>query len=188
MTYRLGKTPSRKGAVTFRFNDFFDIKKLPIPPAVFGHYQAIKDFHILANDQFGNCVWAGAAHEHMIWSVEGGRPRAKFTPYDVLSDYTAVTGFDPKQTDAEGTNPTDQGTDMSVAANYRKKTGILTATGDRRKIDGYIALEVGNWDQLVVMTWLMGASGIGVNLPQTAMTQFDSHTPWSVPFWDRNPK
>ncbi len=182
MTYHFGKTAARKGAVSFLFTDYFDAKKLPTPPATFGHYQQIPAWHMLANDQFGNCVWAGAAHEHMLWSIEGGRPRARFTNYDVLSDYSTVTGFDRKQTDANGNNPTDQGTDMQQAAAYRKKVGILDATGKRHKIDGYVALNVGDWDQLVLAAWLFGAAGVGLQLPKSAITQFDAHQPWTVPW------
>ena len=182
MTYKFGKAPARKGAVSFQFKDYFDPTKLPTPPAVFGHFNGFSDFHMLGNDQFGDCVWAGAAHEHMIWSTEGGRTRARFTVYDVLSDYSAVTGFDKSKTDAKGNNPTDNGTDMSLAASYRRKTGIRDATGARRKIDGYLALETGNWDQLVVAMYLFGAVGIGVQLPQSAMDQFDARKPWTVPW------
>lgn len=108
--------------------------------------------------------------------------RARFTITDVLSDYAAVTGFDRSKMDANGDNPTDQGTDMSLAAAYRRKTGVIDATGFRRRIDGYLALEAGNWDQLIVAIYLFGAAGIGVQLPQSALDQFDKHQPWTVPW------
>ncbi len=183
MTYRLGKTEARKGAVSFLFTDYFDAKKLPTPPATFGHYDQVPNYFMLANDQYGDCVWAGAAHEHMIWSLEGGRPRAKFWTKNVLSDYAAVTGFDISKTDAKGDNPTDQGTDMSEAAAYRKKTGVLTADGSRRRIDGYLSLEVGNWDQLVLATWLFKAAGVGLQLPKQAPDWFDEDKPWAIPWY-----
>lgn len=175
---RLGKKTARH-AISFNFNDFFDAKKLPTPPKVFGHYGLVSAFYGLGNDKFGNCVFAGAAHEHMIWSREGGHPRARFTTHDVLSDYSAVTGFDPKKPD------TDQGTDMKEAASYRRKTGVLDATGKRHKIDSYVALGVGNVEQIVLATWLMGAVGVGVQMPSQAMDAFDAGKPWDVP---ANPK
>ncbi len=187
MPYKLGKTPPSR-SVSFMFKDYFDIKKLPTPPSVFGHYPQVKNFFMLANDEYGDCVWAGAAHEHMVWSVTGGRPRARFTKHDVLSDYAAVTGFDVSKTDAKGDNPTDNGTDMGDAAKYRQKTGVLAADTKRHKIDAYVALEVGNWDQLVVATWLMGAAGVGLQLPQSAMTQFDANKPWTAPWPWQKPK
>jgi hypothetical protein len=49
---------------------------------------------MLGNDRRGNCVWACAAHEHLLTSTVAGRPAA-FDDDAVLSDYSAATGFDP---------------------------------------------------------------------------------------------
>lgn len=173
--YKLGKLPARKGAVGFHFGNFFDLKKLPTPPKSFGHHKLIKQWFGFENDKYGNCVWAGAAHEHMLWSVEGGRQRTRFLTKTVLSDYSAVTGFNPNKPE------TDNGTDMTEAASYRRKVGVLDATGQRRKIDAYVALEPGNWDQVVIATYLMGAAGIGFLFPNGAMEAFDAGQPWDVP-------
>ena len=107
----------------------------------------------------------------MIWSLEGGRPEAQFTDSDVLGDYSAVTGFNPADPS------TDQGTDMEVAASYRRKTGILDASGARHMIDSYVALKVGDVDELVLATWLMGATGVGLEFPSQAMEQFNAGEP-----------
>jgi hypothetical protein len=172
---RLGKLPARAGAVTFAFADFFDARKLPTPPPVFGHQLAVGDFHMLGNDTYSNCVWAGAAHETMIWSLEGGQPRARFLTKNTLADYAAVTGFDPHKPDS------DQGTDMADAAKYRQKTGIVDATGKRHTVDGYVALKIGNFEQMLLATWIFGAAGIGLELPTQAMDQFDHNQVWTVP-------
>jgi hypothetical protein len=174
MNYCLGKKPARHAA-KFKFSDIFDASKLPTPPAVFGHYQAVKEWFGLGNNDFGNCVWAGAAHETMLWSVAGGRPRAHFTIYDVNSAYTAVTGFDPHRP------ATDQGTDMKDAADYRVKTGVVDTSGVRHKIDSYAALQPANYDEAVLAAWLTGALGIGLQLPAEALQQFDEKQTWSVP-------
>ncbi len=185
--FHFGKTTARKGAVSFLFTDYFDAKNLPTPPPAFGHYRKIQNFYVLGNLDYGCCVWSGAAHEHMIWSIEGGRPRARFTARDTLWDYAAATGFDISKTDANGNNPTDQGTDMDEAAKYRRKNGIIDATGARRKIDGYLSLETGNWDQLIAAMYLFGAAGIGLQLPKSALDQFDDRRPWTAPLfpWSR---
>src|ERR1700693_1179043 len=179
MRYKLGKTSARN-AVSFLFSDYFDATKLPTPPAVFGHYQGIQ-WHMLANDKYGCCLFSGGAHKGMLWSLEGGRPRSRFTSYDVLSDYAENTGFDIKQTDAKGNNPTDNGADMQQIAAFWKNKGMLSADGTRHRIDGYLALQKGNWDELVLATYLFGAAGVGLQLPQSAMDQFDAGHPWTVP-------
>lgn len=175
MTLKLGKLPARAGAVSFAFADFFDAKKLPTPPKVFGHYSKVENFHMLGNDAYSNCVWAGAAHETMVWSIEGGQPRARFLTRNTLSDYAAVTGFNPTKPD------TDQGTDMADAAQYRQKVGILDADGKRHTVNGYVALRVGNFEQMILATWIFGATGIGFELPSQAMDQFDRNQVWTVP-------
>lgn len=174
MNLKLGKKPARH-AIAFRFGDFFDPKELPKPPPVFGHAAKVENFHMLGNDQYGNCVWAGAAHEHMLWSVTGGAQRTRFLTKNVLSDYAAVTGFDPLKPS------TDEGTDVQVAASYRRKIGVLSADGTRRKIDSYLKLRIGNCEELALAIYLTGATGIGLQLPAQAMDQFDLKQPWSVP-------
>ena len=54
-----------------------------------------------------------------------------FSDFSVLSDYSAVTGFDPADP------ATDQGTDVQDAATYRRVTGLLDANGGiaRLRID-----------------------------------------------------
>jgi hypothetical protein len=170
---KLGKKPARL-STTYRFTDIFDPSKLPTPPVMFGHYAAVQEFHMLGNDIAGCCVWSGAAHQEYVWSLEGGQTRTRITTKDVLSDYSAATGYD-------GTDATDQGTDMQEGAEYWRTIGIRDALNARHKIDCHVSLEVGNWDQMILATWLLGTSGIGINLPKSAEKQFDDgNQPWSV--------
>jgi len=176
MNYKFGKLPARPGAISLKFADVFNAAKLPTPPRSFGHETLMPngDWFTLGNTEFGNCVFAGAAHEHMLWTMAGGSPRAKFTTKDVLSDYSAVTGFDPTKPE------TDQGTDMQTAAAYRQKIGIIDAAGVRHKIAAYSNLAAGNLDQLALAAWLFDAVGVGVQCPSSMSDQFDASVPWSV--------
>lgn len=182
-SYRTGKKPARPGAVKFKLTNYINRKALPKCPAKFGHEDLIgdRDWGMLANDSVGCCVLAGAAHEHMLWTRIGEAPDASFSPEAVLSDYTAITGYNPNAPlDANGENPTDQGTDMELAAQYRRKTGIVDDKGNRHQIAAYLAVEPGNMDQLFLATWLFGAVGIGLEFPDYAMQQFDAGKPWTV--------
>lgn len=173
---KLGKKPARPGAIKLAFGSYFDKAKLPVPPRKFGHIWVQQPWLMLGNNFYSDCVFAGAAHETMVWGRMGNTSNVgpRFTEANVLSDYAAVTGFDPKKPD------TDQGTDMQEAASYRRKTGVIDAEGKRHKIDAYVSLRPGNVSDLVTAVYVTGAAGVGIQFPDSAMEQFDKHHPWSV--------
>lgn len=174
--YKLGKTPARPNSVKFKFRKYSDPTALPTPPLRFGQFWRVNiPWGVLGNDDFGDCVWAGAAHETMIWAAGGGKSIAPFTDKNVLSDYSAATGFDPKRIDE-----TDVGTDMQEAASYRKNTGIVDSRGRRHKIDSYVALTPGDIDELMLACYLFGPVGVGINFPGIADKQFDKAVPWDA--------
>jgi hypothetical protein len=156
-----------------RFGAYLNATALPPLPATFGHDTLISTWGVLGNDDYGDCVWAGAAHETILLTTEAGNG-ATFTDTSVLSDYTAVTGFNPNDPS------TDNGTDMQVAAEYRRTTGILDANGNRHKIAAYLALEPGNLTDLYLAAYLFNAVGIGIKFPNSADTQFDAGKSWDV--------
>lgn len=174
--FKLGKLPARKNAVKLKFTDYIDLTKFPKIPDTFGHENKIRkfDWNTLGNDEVGNCVFAGACHETMIWSLMGGNECAKFTAKTAISDYSAVTHYDPKIPES------DRGTDMQVAASYRKKVGILDADGKRHKVEAYLALPVGNLQIHMIALYLFGAVGIGILFPASAMEQFNAGEVWDV--------
>lgn len=179
--YKTGKRPARHGAIRHKFKTFFDASALPTPPTVFGRTSYFQEdgWGMLYNDQAGCCVVAGGMHETMLWGALGGRSAPPFTDAQAVSDYTAITGYDPRQTDANGDNPTDQGTDMVAAAHYRQTKGLLDANGVRHTVDGYVSIEVGNVEELAFAVYYMNVAGVGATLPGDAEDQFDNNQPWS---------
>jgi hypothetical protein len=173
--YKLGKLPARADSIKLKFADYFDMTKVPTPPKVFGRQWMVKKWGMLGNDKYGCCVWAGAAHETMVYTAAGaaGAP-APFSEKSILSDYAAVTGFDPANPDS------DQGTDMQKAAAYRKKVGVIDARGKRHVVESYVAPTPGRLSELILSTWLFAATGVGLIMPETAEEQFDAGEPWTV--------
>lgn len=171
-TYALGKRPATTGAVKLRLVNYLDTSALPPIPAEYGHEALVgADWSMLGNDKYGDCVWAGAAHESMLWTREAQTP-ATFSEASVLKAYSAVTGFDPK------TGAGDNGTDMLAACKYRRRTGILDAAGKRHKIGAYLALDPGDVDQLHAAVYLFDGVGIGVEFPTQWMDAFNAGRPW----------
>lgn len=174
MELKLGKTAARPGAVKLQFSAYLT-KKLPAPPVAGGHQDKLNGvlLGMLGNDHYGDCVWAGAAHETILWNAEAA-VFPTFTDASVLEAYTAVTGFNPADPN------TDQGTDMQLAAKYRQTTGVLDAAGKRHKVGAYLALTKGNKAEIMQAIFLFGAVGIGIEFPGSAMDQFNAGQDWTV--------
>jgi hypothetical protein len=109
----------------------------------------------------------------MMWNAERYQA-VDFTDAAVLSDYAAVTGFDP------ATGAGDNGTDVREALNYRRKSGIVDAAGNRHKIAAYVAIEPGHWQHLKEAVYLFSAVAMGFEFPASAMDQFDAGRHWSI--------
>lgn len=174
MRRKLGKLPARPDSIGLKFGMVFRASELPTPPPTFGRAGLIKSYGMFANDDVGDCVWAGAAHETMLWTREGLGPAAAFTDANVLAAYSAVTGYTPSKP------ATDQGTDMQEAAAYRQKTGITDADGKQHTVDAYMEIRPKDIDQIMLATYLMGAVGFGMQFPSSAEDQFDAGEPWDI--------
>lgn len=177
---RLGKKPATHDPQDLLFAKYVDAAQIPPAPAEFGHEKLFppKGWGMLGNDEWGDCAWAGPAHETMLLSTEGGHP-ATFTTTGVLSDYAAGTGFDPKA-GPPGSNPTDQGSNVREVLSYRRKTGIVDGAQKRHKIGAFVKLEPKNLAQIYQAMYLFQAVGIGIEFPGSAMEQFHEGKPWSV--------
>jgi hypothetical protein len=175
MTFKLGKKPARPNAVRLALASYTNAAALPPLPATFGHEAGIgaDAWGMLANDRYGDCVWAGAAHETMLLAREAGNVVA-FNEAGVLGDYAATTGFDPAKPE------TDQGTDIQQAAAYRRATGVVDAHGNRHRIAAYLALDAGDMTHLFQATYLFGVAGIGLQLPASAIDQSKRGEAWDV--------
>ena len=171
-SFKLGKLPATPRPTDFKFSDFASTIQLPTVPSRFGHGGAYPDWQMLGNDQYGDCVWAGAAHEHMLINKVVHGVDVPFDDDAVLGDYSAATGFDRNDPS------TDNGTDVHKALDYRRKTGIADSTGARHKIGAYVSLDPKSWEHLEQAAFIFGAVGIGFEFPGSAMDQFNAHEPW----------
>lgn len=171
MTYCFGKLPARANAIKFKLSTYADFSALPSIPKDFGHEENMPvPWGMLGNDNYGCCTVAGGAHESMLWSNMARKPLA-FKTADVLRDFQAITGQPPSA---------DVGADMQQAAAYRQRTGLLGADGQRHKIAAYLEIRPGNLTELYAAMYLFGAVGIGIQFPDTAMDQFNSHQAWHI--------
>lgn len=166
MNLKFGKLAPRHDPRTLKFSRYRRPSLIQVP-ATFGHSDRIADWGMLGNDQQGDCVWAGAAHEEMLRNACAGRGVA-FNDDGVLADYHAVAG------------PEDAGTNVLDAMNYRRQTGVVDAGGVRHRIDAFVALGTGNLTELKEAVYLFGCVGIGIRMPSYAIDQFDAGVAWTA--------
>ena len=179
MAFHYGKTPATADPRDLKFSTYRTAAALPAPPDGWGFDNVVAQgtWGMLGNDTVGDCVFAGFAHEVILTSTVAGHPTA-FTDTGVLSDYSAVTGYVP------GDPSTDRGTNVREGLGYRRSTGIVDANGQRHKIGAYLSLDVtkitaGDFSEVAEAVYLFGAVGLGIQVPQSAETEFSEHKMWS---------
>lgn len=170
---KLGRKPFKPKTKDLLYRNYRGAS-LPPVPASFGHQFLVPSWKMLGNDTVGDCVIAGADHETMLWTTEGSA-EASFTAANAISDYSAITGYNPN-------NPnSDQGTEVRTALDYRRNTGMIDASGKRHKIAAFLLLDQSNFlNELIEAVYLFSATGIGINFPESAMAQFNAGQPWTV--------
>jgi hypothetical protein len=175
---KLGKHPATHDPRDLKLSTYLDATTLPTIPPRFGYDSVVpkSSWGMLGNDQYGDCVWAGACHETMLLTAIQSTQRpsplmAPFIDQDALEAYSKATGFNPNDPS------TDQGTNVRDAMKYRAVDGIWDAGDHNHKIGAYVSLDS---THLAVAVYLFGCVGMGIQFPSSAMDQFNAGEPWSV--------
>lgn len=166
----------RPEAFGLNFGDLLVRRKLPPLPLRFGHVfgQPKGGFGMLGNDIASNCVCAGAMHESQTHAMATKRPVPRFSEATGLREYSKllVAGG------GKSWDPRDQGTDLGLnpqlVAGYRRRIGIVDDDGVAHKILAYALVR--DLNDAMYGTFLMGAVGLGLLMPDSAERQFaDGH-------------
>ncbi len=133
---------------------------------------------LIAANGIGDCFWAASARRAAYAAASVGK--VLWTSYTdmlkaVLQGY-ASTGWDITQTDAQGNNPTDQGTDPTQGFAFLQSTGLLCSDGTYAKILGTIGVNPADFAELLIGFNISGGNfSLGINFPAA----------WdSAPIWD----
>lgn len=165
MVLKTGKLDARPGAVMLKMTDFVDLSQLAPPPKSFGHEKLIRHWGMMGNDTVGDCVFAGAAHEIMLWNAEAGKT-VRISDATAIQNYSEFTGYNPNDPN------TDQGTDVATWLGQRRKVGFADDDGNRHTIGAYLALDPHNVDELRYADYYFDGVGIGVQFPSQWMDIF----------------
>lgn len=177
--YPLGKKPYVEDKRDLLYASYRSTT-LPQRPASFGHETVVSNptaWGMLGNDEWGDCVFAGAGHEVELWTRIGGVP-ANVSAIQALKDYSAVTGFDPSA-GGPGQNPTDQGAVVRDALRFRQATGTLDSHGKRHKLYAYLKLDPTDINEILEAAYLFDAVGIGFEVEEQCFAEYDAGKPWA---------
>jgi hypothetical protein len=103
-----------------------------------------------------------------LWSATTGT-MVKPSVAEVIKVYSAVSGYDPV------TGANDNGAAISDVLNYWRSYGIAG-----HKIDGWAQIDHTNIQEVKQAIYLFGGVNPGLQVPQSAMDQFQSGQPWSL--------
>ena len=132
------------------------LSALPTPPATCDYSSAAQAAlsKVYLNDQLGDCVIAGGLHVRGVTSGNAGTP-ILFSDAQVTQDYSAIGGYVP------GDPRTDNGCNEQDALNYWTSTGFP----DGIKLNGWLAVDATNQQELQTALWLFENLYHGVELP-----------------------
>ncbi len=106
------------------------------------------------NDQLGDCVCAGRAHRIGVLTANAGAPFV-YTDAQVLGEYERIGNYKP------GHPETDQGCDMSVAAD----DGVAHGYADGSKDAGWVDVDADNQAEVMQAIYLFEDGDLGMELP-----------------------
>lgn len=170
---KLGKLAPKPSAKTLKLRTYLH-SDAPVIPATQAWDHCFRAWTMLKNDVIGCCTVAAIAHMVQLWTAYHGT-MVKPTADQVIEVYSAITGYDPSQTDASGFNPTDNGAAISDVLEYWRKVGIAG-----HKIDGWAQIDHTNIQETKTAIYLFGGINPGLQVPQSAMDQALSGREWKV--------
>jgi hypothetical protein len=122
----------------------------------------------------GDCAVAGPGHEEMEGARLSGRSTPRFTCLSI-ADWYAVNVLGLSGARAI-TADNDEGSDVQTVLQLRQSRGLLDVGGVRYKIGQTFVLD--GLQEIWEAAYVCDVVGIGVQLQQEQMNQFDAGQPW----------
>ena len=148
---------------------------LPTAPKSQSWMKKASRWPLLGNDRIGDCVLVSCAHLVQGWTAYSRDAESLVAEADVIGAYSAITGYDPKRTSRDGSNPTDRGTNSLAALNFWRRTGI-----GGHKISAYMKLDPSDHNEVRNAANLFGGIYIAAQLPLAANDQFRAGKTWTA--------
>lgn len=139
------------------------------PPASADWLSQVHTWGVLGNDRVGDCTAAGAGHVAMAVDWYGQGRDTVITDADALAMYEAISGYVP------GRPETDVGATLQDALDYWRRVGIAGNT-----IAAFAFVDAQDIELVRACIATFGAAYAGLNVPATAMAQFNAGKPWTL--------
>jgi hypothetical protein len=156
------------------------MRALPSPPETVDYASRAKAAlsQMYLNDTEGDCVIAGMAHiAGVLLGNRSGFPLI-FDSTEINALYGAIGGYDPSQTQPDGSNPTDNGCDEETALNYWHNQGLFDG---QYKIAGSISVNGRDPGEVRTALWLFENLFFGIELPDAWTKQLPAASGFT---WD----
>lgn len=168
MGLKLGKLAPKHSPKTLSFAKYVS-EDTPPPPVEKVYYEyLVETWPMYGNNELGDCVFACAGHMLQNWSAHGGK-EIRATNEDILAVYEAVGGYKP------GDPSTDNGAVITEFLTWWQKHPIAGKT-----ISGWASVNPKDLDQVKQAIYVFGGIDIGIQVPQSAMDQFQAGENWEV--------
>lgn len=165
---KFGRRPPHDRATHPRLALAAGIYAYPPPPAVIDWITEVDAWPMYLNDEIGCCTVSAAGHMIEASTTYGQHTTVKIRDADVLEAYQAVSGYIP------GRSSTDGGAVMQDVLDYWRHTGI-----GGHKILAFAEVNTGSGAEVAAAMALFGHIYVGVNLPRSALDQFNTGQPWT---------
>ena len=128
----------------------------------------VQVWRMFCNDRLGCCTVASVAHGLMVFFALIGM-EVTITDADIERMYEQ-SGWRP------GDPSTDQGWTLQAAAEYMMKTGLL----GKPEIEAFAGVNIADDDEQQIAMELFGGLSTGIQVPESAMSEFQEGRPWTI--------
>lgn len=169
--FKLGRLPADPSTPKLKLANFLTGTAPVAYPENRDWLSAVSSWPMYLNDSIGDCTCAAAGHLVQAFNQYGQKKDVRVSDSDILKAYSAVSGYDPK------TGRNDDGAVVQDVLNYWRKTGV-----GGHKILAFAQVDFRNPDELRQALNIFGNVYLGIDFPNTAMTQFNNGQPWDLAY------
>ena len=181
MDYKLGKKKAKIDKRTIQFNKIVKAVLPPIPDIFdVDTLVGVKlDNPVYANDKWGDCVIAGRAHMTRRFEAFEQKTILPITDEEVLIQYweegrprcMLLKWFSPRK-------PDNGLVMLKSLSNWRRNGWVIN--GKKYNIYAYAGIDWQNHDEVRAAAYLLTGVYCGIDLPDSAMEQFNHHQVWDT--------